>query len=160
VITEKDCYNYLEKLGIAYEKLTHEPVFTIEEAEAELPGRTEVKNLFIQDDKGKRQYLVLMPGHKQLDLKTLAGDLGEKKMRFVSAPKMQAMLGVEPGSVSLFCCLNESSNHVEIVIDKELLDLPEIGFHPITNAATVFMEPSSFLRVIDNMQQQHRLAKL
>ncbi|MCA9328981.1 prolyl-tRNA synthetase associated domain-containing protein, partial [Candidatus Saccharibacteria bacterium] len=76
----EDTITFLSKLGIEYELVEHKAVFTIEEAMAELPGRTEIKNLFMQDDKGRRQYLVLMPGLKKLDLKQLATDLGEKKV--------------------------------------------------------------------------------
>jgi Ala-tRNA(Pro) deacylase len=67
----QDCLDFLQKLQIPYELLEHKAVYTVEEAMAELPGRTEIKNLFIQDDKGKRQYLVIMPGLKKLDQNSL-----------------------------------------------------------------------------------------
>ena len=54
----EETIKFLNKLNIDFELLNHKAVFTIEEAMDELPGRLEVKNLFIQDDKGKRQYLV------------------------------------------------------------------------------------------------------
>lgn len=151
---------FLKSLDIEYELITHKAVFTIEEALLELPDRIEIKNLFIQDDKGKRQYLVLMPGLKKLDLKTLAADLDEKKVRFCSAEKVEQMLGVKPGSVSLFCCLNPNSHHVELVIDEELLGLREIGFHPIVNTATVFIDPINVQRILDNLVQNNRIIKI
>ena len=151
---------FLESLNIKFEVLKHKAVFTIEEALAELPGRTEIKNLFIQDDKGKRQYLVIMPGLKKLDLKTLASDLGEKKVRFCSPEKVENMLGVKPGSVSIFCCLNPSSNYVELIIDEELLSEKELGFHPIVNTATIFINPKDIHKIIDSLIQEHRIIKL
>lgn len=152
--------SFLDSLNINYELLEHRAVFTIEEALIELPDRTEIKNLFIQDDKGKRQYLVIMPGLKKLDLKTLAVDLGEKKVRFCSPEKVENMLGVKPGSVSLFCCLNQNSYHVEIVVDEELLDQKELGFHPIVNTATVFINPNDLHKILESLPQQHRIIKL
>lgn len=152
--------DFLSKLGISFELLKHKAVFTIDEAMKELPGRLEVKNLFIQDDKGKRQYLIIMPGLKKLDLKTLAQDLGEKKVRFCSPEKVEKMLGVKPGSVSLFCCLNPNSYHVVIVIDKELLELEEIGFHPIVNTATVFIDPRDIKKFLANLTQHHQIVEL
>jgi Ala-tRNA(Pro) deacylase len=154
------CLEFLEKLGVNYELLEHKAVFTIEEAMIELPGRTEIKNLFIQDDKGKRQYLVIMPGLKKLDLKTLAVDLKEKKVRFCSPEKVENMLGVKPGSVSLFCCLNPSSKHIKIIFDEDLFDQSELGFHPIINTATVFIAPNDAQKILKVLPQQTQILKL
>jgi len=153
---------FLEKLGIAYELVEHGAVYTIEEAEAEpaLVDRTEVKNLFIQDDKGNRQYLVMMPGNKQLNLKELAADLNEKKIRFCSSDKVERMLGVKPGSVSLFCLLNPNSSHVKLIFDKDLLSLNELGMHPIANTATVFIDPNSVHKILEKLSQEHEILEL
>lgn len=156
----EESLHFLKSLDIEYELITHKAVFTIEEALLELPDRTEIKNLFIQDDKGRRQYLVIMPGLKKLDLKTLATDLGEKKVRFCSAEKVEQMLGVKPGSVSLFCCLNANSHHVELIIDEELLLSSEVGFHPIVNTVTVFIDPTNLPKIIESLPQTHRIIKL
>ncbi|MDO8265818.1 MAG: YbaK/EbsC family protein [Candidatus Saccharibacteria bacterium] len=151
---------FLEKLKITYELIEHKAVYTVAEAMDVLPGRTEIKNLFIQDDKGKRQYLVIMPGMKKLDLKQLAVDLGEKKVRFCSPEKVENMLGVKPGSVSIFCCLNPNSHHVEVIFDEELLNEPDLGFHPIVNTATVFVPTNSIHKILDNLQQEHSIRSL
>ncbi len=156
----QDCLDFLKKLDIPFELLEHKAVFTVEEAMAELPGRTEIKNLFIQDDKGKRQYLVIMPGLKKLDLKHLATDLSEKKVRFCSPEKVETMLGVKPGSVSLFCCLNPNSFHVEVIFDEALLDEPDLGFHPIVNTATVFVPTDSIHQILDTLTQQYKITSL
>jgi len=152
----------LESLGIEYELLEHGAVYTIEEAMAEpaLKGRTEIKNLFIQDDKGSRQYLVIMPGMKKLDLKTLAADLGEKKIRFCSAEKVENTLGVKPGSVSIFCMLNPNSHHVKVIFDEDLFSEKELGFHPIINTATVFIKPQDANKILDALPQEHTIIKL
>ena len=159
-IGENDVYNFLDGLGISYEILRHKPVYTVEEAAAELPGRTELKNLFVQDDKGKRQYLVVMPGMKRLDLKRLAADLDEKKVRFCSPEKVQTMLGVKPGSVSIFCCLNYTSQHVKVIIDQELMDEPELGFHPIINTASVYMATEAIHTILANISQESVIQQL
>lgn len=162
MIKQKECYKFLDKLSIPYEIIKHAAVYTIDEAMAEpaLKGREEIKNLFIQDDKGKRQYLVVMPGLKKLNLKQLADDLGEKKVRFCSAEKVENMLGVKPGSVSLFCCLNPNSEHVKIVFDKDLLSQKECGFHPIVNTSTVFMKPEDALKILETLPQQCDVIRL
>jgi Ala-tRNA(Pro) deacylase len=158
----EESLKFLDKLSIDYELVEHEAVYTIEEAEAEpvLAGRTEIKNLFIQDDKGKRQYLVLMPGHKRLDLKRLAADVDEKKVRFCSAEKVERMLGVKPGSVSLFCCLNPNSHHVKVVVDEDMMKEKEVGMHPVVNTATVFVSVDGFKAVLDKLSQDVEILQL
>ncbi|MCA9346665.1 prolyl-tRNA synthetase associated domain-containing protein [Candidatus Saccharibacteria bacterium] len=156
----EESLDFLIKLDIKFELVKHKAVYTIEEAMAELPGRTEIKNLFIQDDKGKRQYLVIMPGMKRLDLKRLAEDLGEKKVRFCSPEKVENMLGVKPGSVSIFCCLNPNSHHVKVIFDEELLSEPDLGFHPIVNTATVFVPTASIHKILENLPQENVIQKL
>lgn len=156
----QDSLDFLEKLGIPYELIEHKAVYTVEEAMAELPGRSEIKNLFIQDDKGRRQYLVIMPGLKRLDLKKLAGDIGEKKVRFCSPEKVEAMLGVKPGSVSIFCCLNPSSYHVKVIFDQDLLKEPDLGFHPIVNTATVFIDKNAIHTILTNLKQESEIRLL
>jgi Ala-tRNA(Pro) deacylase len=159
-VTEQDALDFLEELKIPYEYTKHKAVYRVEEVMEVLPGRTEIKNLFIQDDKGRRQYLMIMPGFKRLDLKQLAIDLDEKKVRFCSAEKVETMLGVKPGSVSIFCCLNEASNHVKVIVDKELLNEPDLGFHPIINTATVFVPTSSIHTILENMPQESVIQEL
>ncbi len=158
----EESLQFLDNINVPYELVEHGAVYTIEEAMAEpaLKGRNEIKNLFIQDDKGKRQYLVVMPGLKQLDLITLASDLGEKKVRFCSAEKVGRMLGVKPGSVSIFCCLNANSHHVKVVIDEDLLQEQELGFHPIVNTATVFIQASDIRKITNKLEQEVLYTKL
>lgn len=156
----EESLEFLENVKIPYELVEHKAVYTIEEAMEELPGRTEIKNLFIQDDKGKRQYLVCMPGLKRLNLKVLAEELGEKKLRFCSPEKVERMLGVKPGSVSIFCCLNPNSSHVKVVFDEDLFSEKELGFHPIINTATVFISPLNGRKLLDNLDQEVKIFKI
>ena len=155
MIDKDGCLKYLEINEIDYELVEHGAVYTIEEAmnEPALKGRTEVKNLFIQDDKGRRQYLVMMPGLKRLDLKKLAGEIREKKVRFCSSNKVEKMLGVQPGSVSLFCCLNDTAAHVSIIVDDELLQENEVGLHPIVNTATIFFRGDNFRKLLSQFDR-------
>ena len=101
-----------------------------------------------------------MPGLKKLDLKQLADDLDEKKVRFCSPEKVEAMLGVKPGSVSIFCCLNPNSHHVKVIFDEELLSEPDLGFHPIVNTATVFIQTKQIHNVLKALPQDSQVSLL
>lgn len=132
-------YDTLDALGIEYEKYEHEAMFTVEQADAigaDIHG-VKTKNLFLRDRKGSRHFLVIAEAHAQVDLKKIAGLVGEAKLGFASPERLKKYLGVEPGSVSLFALVNDSDGSVEVLIDKTLLNADKIGFHPNVNTETV-----------------------
>jgi len=58
---ERNVLDVLDRLGIAYIRHEHPPVFTVEDADkywTELRG-THCKNLFLRNKKGNRHYLVI-----------------------------------------------------------------------------------------------------
>ncbi len=78
---------------------------------------------------------------KRLDLKELAVKIKSKKLRFASADNMMELLGVTPGSVSLFGIINDKNNKVKVFIESDVVKQDEISFHPNENTATVFFDP-------------------
>src|SRR6188472_1905857 len=118
----EEVYAALDALGIEYERYEHPPVFT-GEAAAEHWGRipgTQVKNLFLRNKKGDRQYLVILEIGKQADLRQLVKVIGDDRFSFGSPERLMATLGVTPGSVSPFGLLNPGSRDVRVIVDQEL----------------------------------------
>ena len=134
-------YDALAAAGIEYERVDHPPVFTIEEMDAlELPHpEAVVKNLFLRDAKGKRHFLVVLPGHRQADLRTLGERLGTK-LSFASEERLEKYLGLTKGSVTPLGVLNDEDRAVELIFDEELKTMPLLGVHPNHNTATVFLK--------------------
>ena len=77
-------YDALNKLGIKYEVVEHEPVHTMEDMDRlGLPEKgTLCKNLFLRDSKGKRHFLVTCDEKKKVDLKSLGRALGAGNLSF------------------------------------------------------------------------------
>lgn len=71
-------YDALNKLGIKYEVVEHEPVHTMEDMDRlGLPEKgTLCKNLFLRDAKGKRHFLITCDENAKVDLKSLGRQLG------------------------------------------------------------------------------------
>ncbi|HOL18501.1 MAG TPA: YbaK/EbsC family protein, partial [Bacillota bacterium] len=93
MITEKEkkLYDLLEKLGIAYIRHEHPPVYTVEEAKAywrDIPG-VHCKNLFLRNSKGTRHFLVVLEQGKRVDLKELAEKTAAGKLSFASANRLE-----------------------------------------------------------------------
>jgi Ala-tRNA(Pro) deacylase len=111
-------YEFLDAMGVQYDKYEHPPVFTGEEA-AQHWGpieATQVKNLFLRNKKGDRQYLVILRIDKQADLRQLVKIIGDDRFSFGSPERLMSTLGVTPGSVSPFGLLHEGSQHVRVIV--------------------------------------------
>ncbi len=146
---KKRIYELLEERGIPYEKLEHEPVFTIEEMQK--AGITErggvCKNLFLRDAKGKQHFLVVVKEETRVDLRKLAEKIGSTKLSFGSAERLAKYLGVQQGSVSPLGVLN-NQDHEVMVIFEQGLEGGKIGVHPNDNTATIWLEFADLEKII------------
>jgi len=151
--TPADLYAFLDAQGIAHRTLEHEAVFRVEEGleiKAALPGG-HTKNLFLKDHKGQI-WLICALGETQIDLKRLPPVIGSARLSFGSADLLYAVLGVRPGSVTLFSVINDAGRQVKLVLDADLLKPEPINFHPLTNTATTAVSQEGlrrFLQALD-----------
>jgi len=158
----RQVYKVLEAMGIQYEKYEHPPVFTGEEA-AEHWGpikATQVKNLFLRNKKGDRQYLVILEINKQADLRQLVKIIGDDRFSFGSPERLMATLGVTPGSVSPFGLLHEGSKDVRVIVDQDLRSAERLIFHPNLNTASVTISIADFERFLATRPNTVRWLKL
>ncbi|GBC61411.1 prolyl-tRNA synthetase associated domain-contain ing protein [Desulfonema ishimotonii] len=134
-----DIYEFLTQHNIPFERHDHPPVYTVEEADRLVPplSAAKTKNLFLRDKKGKRHFLVVVPGDKQVDLKGLTKAIGTDKISFGSPERLKKHLGIEPGSVSMLAVANDAEQAVELFIDKALWADDAFQCHPLVNTATL-----------------------
>ena len=134
-------YDALNKLGIKYEVVEHEPVHTMEDMDRlGLPEKgTLCKNLLLRDAKGKRHFLITCDENAKVDLKSLGRQLGAGNLSFASEERLEKYLGLKQGSVSPFGLMNDTDHAVEFFIDKNLSKCQSLGIHPLENTATVFL---------------------
>lgn len=143
-------YAELERLGIPFETFEHPPVFNSEDVEKywrDIPA-TPVKNLFLRNKKGNREYLVILGVDKRADLRQLVKIIGDDRFSFGSPERLLQTLGVTPGSVSPFGLLHEGSRRVLVMIDKDLRQADRLIFHPNDNTASVTISFSDLERFL------------
>ncbi|CAN5762417.1 prolyl-tRNA synthetase associated domain-containing protein [soil metagenome] len=138
-LLKKPVFEALDRLGIAYDTYEHPAVFTSEDADQHCAGigGTPVKNLFLRNKKGDREYLVIFGIEKRADLKELVRIIGDDRFSFGSAERLMNTLGLTPGSVSPFGLLSENSRTVQVVVDADLRGAERLIFHPNINTASV-----------------------
>jgi len=149
--TEQKVHEVLDRLGIAYTRLEHPPVFTVEQAEKHWGSITgaHCKNLFLRNKKGNRHYLAILESSKSADLKALTNRLGEDRLSFASPERLMRYLGLEPGAVSPFGLINDSQKEVQVVVDQDLKNAERINFHPNVNTVTVGVDFTDFEKFLD-----------
>jgi len=134
-----DVISYLQSKQIVYTLHEHPAVYTCEEAEvhcADIPGLA-CKNLFLRNRKGDKYFLIILPAHKRADLKKIGKIIGDDKIRFASAEKLNEILGLTAGSVSPFGLINDTDHHAIVYVDRDVYDADVVGFHPNKNTATL-----------------------
>ena len=136
---ETVCYDTLERLGIAYERVSHEHIGTIEGCEEirQVLGVKICKNLFLCNAQKTDFYLVMMPGEKPFKTKLLSPQLGCSRLSFAPPEFMEKFLNCTPGSASVLGLLFDETLRVRLVIDRDLLEEAFIGCHPCDNSSSL-----------------------
>jgi len=150
-LTAEDLFRRLDNLGIAHSTVDHPPLFTVQqsrELRGELPG-AHVKNLFLRNKKG-RMWLLTCLEDREIDLKSLRGELGTSSLSFVSPDRLMQYLGVIPGAVSPFGVVNDSECEVQVVLDSTLMEMDPLNFHPLDNSRTTAVSADGLLRFLES----------
>ena len=143
---ERRCYDFLDGLGISYRRADHEAAATMEfcrEIEKVL-GCPICKNLLLTNRQQTDFYLLLMEGEKVFKTKYLSKALGCARLSFASDAQMEELLDITPGSLSVLGLMNDPEKKVRLVIDRPVLEQPEIGFHPCLNTSTLAVSMEDF----------------
>ena len=140
-------YDLLEKLGIGFDRVDHEPMETMEACQQvdELFGIPMCKNLFLCNAQKTKFYLLLMPGDKKFKTKDLSKQIGSARLSFASADDMERYLDITPGSVSVMGLMNDKENVVQLLIDEEILQEEYIICHPCINTSSIKLKTKDIL---------------
>lgn len=148
--TREELYALFDRLGVAWRTMDHPPVFRVEERREEIraamPGG-HTKNLFLKDAKGQA-WLISALGETRIDLKTLHKVMGSARLSFGSEALLWELLGVRPGSVTVFALINDREHRVRLVLDRALFDHDLVNFHPLSNDATTAIASRDLLTVV------------
>ena len=147
-----DFFSYLKAHDITYERHDHPAVYTIEEADRLVPPlpAAKTKNLFLRDSKGRRHFLAIVSGDKQVDIKGLQAVLETSRLSFGSPRRLKEYLGIEPGAVSLFAVFNDIEQKVEVIVDKDIWSSSAFQFHPLVNTSTLVVSKQGVVRFLES----------
>ena len=156
-------YDFLDKLGIDYMQVDHEPAMTMEACEAvdKALGTAMCKNLFLCNRQQTDFYILLMPGDKVFKTKDLSAQLGVSRLSFASGEFMEEFLDITPGSLSVLGLINDKDHRVRLVIDKPVLKDEYIGVHPCINTSSLRLKTGDLLeKIIPAMGHEPTIVQL
>lgn len=161
-LNRDDLLDYLAGLGIETKTYDHPPLFTVSQSEAlrgDIPGG-HTKNLFLKDKKGS-YFLLTVGEHAEIDLKTVHTKIGASgRVSFGKAEKLEELLGVVPGAVTIFGLVNDKASQVKAFLDAGLMEHDVINAHPLTNEATTAIGRDDLVRFIEATGHEAAVLKL
>lgn len=156
-------YDFLDSLGVDYERIDHEPAMTMEVCEEvdRVLGATICKNLFLCNRQQTDFYLLMMPGDKPFKTKDLSAQIGSSRLSFASPEDMERLLDITPGSVSVLGLKNDEDKVVRLLIDSDVTNGEFIGCHPCINTSSLRIKTKDMMeKIIPAMGHYVTLVKL
>jgi Ala-tRNA(Pro) deacylase len=151
-------FERFKTLDIETRTLEHEPVFTVEQAKLvhdDMPGG-HCKNLFCKDEKGVL-WLIVALEDAIINLKAAPAKIGSKRLTFGKPELLMEVLGVEPGSVTPFGLINDTTNRITVILDEAMMRQTPLNYHPLKNDATTSITPEDLIAFIKSCGHNPRI---
>ena len=132
-------YDFLDDLGIEYQRTDHEPADNMEACFEidKILGVLICKNLFLCNRQKTKYYLLMMPGDKKFKTKELSSQINSARLSFAGADDMLKFLDIEPGAVSIMGLMNDKDHEVSLLIDEDVLHGEFLGCHPCVCTSSI-----------------------
>ena len=160
---EQRCYDLLGRLGIAYFRVDHDHADTIEACEAveQVLGEKICKNLFLCNRQKTQFYLLMLEGEKVFKTRDLSKQLGVARLSFADPADMEKYLDITPGSVSVLGLMNDRENHVQLLMDEDVLKGEYIGCHPCINTSSLRLRTADLMeKILPAIHHEPRIVTL
>ena len=142
-------YDFLDKLGVEYDRVDHGPAMTMEDCKEadEILQATICKNLFLCNRQKTAFYLLMIPDTKVFHTKDLSAQIGSARLSFASPEYMGLM--------------NDKERRVQLLIDEDVLGGEYIGCHPCINTSSIRLKTKDLVeKVIPAMNHPFMKVKL
>ena len=140
------CYDLLDSLQVPYQRIDHEPANTMEACAAidEALQATICKNLLLCNRPHTAFFLLMLPEDKAFRTGEMSKQIGASRLSFAEPEYMERFLDITPGSLSVLGLMNDTENHVQLIIDAEVLNGEYFACHPCINTSSLRMPMTDF----------------
>lgn len=156
-------YDFLDALGVEYDRVDHEAAMTMEICEEidRVLDAVICKNLFLCNRQQTDFYLLMIPGDKVFKTKDISAQIGSSRLSFATAEHMERFLDITPGSVSVMGLMNDKEGTVRLLIDEDVLKEAYVGCHPCINTSSLRIRTEDMMqKVIPALRHTPTIVKL
>lgn len=153
----------LTELSIPYKIVEHPASHSTEESDNYIKDYEgcRSKTLILANKKSTQFYMIIMDDAKQVDMNRLGEIIGVKRLHFVSEERLEDMLGLNSGIVSLFGLVGKHYNNMHIYFDQQMLDDYQIQtFHPNDNTKTIFFAMDACFIILKSQGYDYQIIDL
>lgn len=137
--------DFLKLNAIPFEYTQHAKVETMADCAALGLPAPHCKNLFLCNRAGTQYYLLLIRADKPFVTREVSKTLGISRLSFGKDDALDRLLHTHPGCVSPMGLIFPEARDIRLLCDEDLLTLPAIAFHPLTDEASLWMRTEDFL---------------
>ena len=101
-----------------------------------------------------------MPLHKRANIKEIERKLNIKKLTFADEESLLEKLNITPGSVSILNIIGAKDTDVMFIVDKELLNIDKVCFHPNDNTASIIFESKYLKNILDYFNASYEFMEI
>ena len=140
---------YLDALGIPFRTIAHPPANTMADCAVNdrVLGALTPKNIFLTTKNGKRFYLCLTRPDARFRTADISKQAGSSRLSFAPEEKLYEYLRCHGGSASPLGLIFDEARATGLIVDRALLDVPTLAFHPCDNTRTVALPSDAFFNV-------------
>ena len=156
-------YDFLDSLGISYQRIDHEAAMTMEACAAidEVLDATICKNLMLCNRQCTVFYLLMIAGEKHFKTSELSKQIGSSRLSFAAPEYMEKFLDITPGSLSVLGLMNDHDHQVQLLIDADVLKGEFVGCHPCINTSSLRLRTEDLTKkIIPAMGHEPRIVTL
>lgn len=156
-------YDLLDRLGVLYERVDHQPAMTMDVCQEidKVLQATICKNLFLCNRQETAFYLLMIPDTKVFHTKDLSAQIGSARLSFAKPEYMEKFLNISPGSVSVMGLMNDTEQQVQLLIDEDVLNSKFIGCHPCINTSSIRFRTTDLIeKILPAMKHEYVKVRL
>ncbi len=158
-----EIYARLDEMGIAYDVISHDPVFSMQDCaagDARLNATT-AKNYFLATKHRDRFYLCIVRPNARFKSVDISRQIGSTRLSFAPEEDLLRLLHAQPGAVSPMGLIFDRDQAVCLLVDEALTHLDRIAFHPCDNTQTLAMSAQDFFnRFLPAVAHEPRLVQI
>lgn len=148
-------YDFLDSLGIDYDRIDHAPATgedaaLIDMIEDTLSAKI-CNNLFLANRQRTRFYLLMLPSDKRFRSSDISKQAGSSRLHFAEPEYMKELIDCTPGSASVMGLINDTEKRVQLLVDEDVIKAEYVGCHPCINTSSLRVRTADlFGRILEN----------